>query len=237
MATGRYRDVCPKSARAATLIYIHIPKCAGSTMMGVLRANYSNEFYRVPIGKWNEFKKASSEFKQGIGCLAGHFPYGLHRSLPQAHIYATMLREPVARVFSLYKYIQGFRRHPWFTIARQRSFVGFVTKSGMVDAQNGMTRWLSGRRHVGAKKSSVPATEEDLALAKLHLWKMPAVGFVETFDESLAEFAHMLGWQETGYKMRQVGKNKRRATDEERQAVQNVNRFDVRLYEWARSNL
>lgn len=206
-------------------------------MMGVLRANYGKRFYRVPIGGWEELRKRKMKFRRIVKCYAGHFPYGLHRSIPSEAVYATMLREPVARIFSLYKFVQRFKGHPWRGGARRMSFVEFATTSGMADAQNGMTRWLSGRQDVGKRQSLGPVTEIDFELARTHLWKMSVVGFVETFDESLALFAKMLGWKITDYEVRQTGRHKREATADEREVVQSVNAFDVKLYKWARTEL
>ena len=231
MATGRHRDVCAKGARAETLIYIHIPKCAGTTMTSILRNNYGPRLRRVPIGKWNKFRG-----RRNIRCFAGHFPYGLHRHISRPCVYATMLRKPVDRVVSLYKFIQSFKGHRWHNMARKMSLEEFVTQSSMADARNGMTRWLSGRQDVGRKRSAGPVTESDFDLAKLHLWRMPIVGFVETFDKSLAEFVHMLGWSNTDHEKQMVGKYKP-VSRKARQAIQDVNEFDVRLYGWAREKL
>lgn len=237
MATGRHRNLCQKSTEIKTLIYIHIPKCAGTTMDYILKANYGAGYYRAPVGKWNKFDKVSSRFRRNIRCLVGHFPYGLHKHLSRPCVYATMLRDPIDRLFSLYKFIKSYRKHPFCKIARRKSFVEFVTESSMSDARNGMTRWLSGRPDVGSRQAMEPVTESDFELARMHLWKMPIVGFVETFDESLAMFAHMLGWKITDHETRQVGRRKRKVAPEEREAVQSVNQLDVKLYEWARAKL
>lgn len=232
MAIGRHRDLCTKDARAdEALIYIHIPKCAGTTMMSILRNNYGSQFHHVPIGKWDKFRG-----RQGTKCLAGHLPYGLHRHLPGEYIYATMLRNPVDRVVSLCRFVQRFKKHRWHNMASKMSLVEFVKSSNMADMRNGMTRWLSGRQDVGRKRSTGPVTESDFERAKIHLQRMPIVGFVETFDESLAIFAHMLGWSDISYEKRMVGKYQS-VLRKVRRAVRDVNEFDARLYDWARTKL
>ncbi len=200
-------------------------------MMGVLRNNYGAQFHHVPIGKWDKFRG-----RRDTRCLAGHLPHGIHRHLPGDHVYATMLRKPVDRVVSLYKFVQRFKGHRWHNMACKMSLVEFVENSSMADMWNGMTRWLSGRQDVGRKRSAGPVTESNFDLAKLHLWKMPIVGFVETFDESLAAFAQILGWSNMDYEKRMVGEYQP-ASRKAKQAIRDVNEFDIRLYEWARVKL
>ena len=51
------------------------------------------------------------ERRRAARAVTGHLHYGVHRHMPQECDYITMLREPVARVVSMYRFILGNPRN------------------------------------------------------------------------------------------------------------------------------
>lgn len=219
----------------AALIYLHIPKCAGTSIMPLLRDNYGDGFHRVRNGGgWRRFHELPEDRRASITCLTGHLPWGLHECLPQPHRYAVMLRDPVDRVTSLYWFCRRFSRHRFHAQARRHSLAQFATSGLFSDLDNGMTRWLAGRGDVGSLPTRGPVTVEDLRLAKEHLRQM-SIGFVETFFQSVKTWAREFGWAHDKARWRKMVGNYPRPLRQAEQAVRACNLLDVELYEWARA--
>jgi len=220
---------------APTLVYLHIPKCAGSTMMSLLRANYGKGFHRVGNGGgWRKFHKRPAGQRERITCLTGHMPWGVQvGTVPGPYQTATMLRHPVDRVISLYWFVRRFPKHRWHSFAKHKKLAVFATSGAFADIDNGITRWLAGCEDCGSLKVKHQLTVKHLDRALMHLQGMAAVGFVSSFDRSVQRFADTFGWQHTAYKRKMVGKKHRAATAEERQAIAEYNRFDMAIYEQA----
>jgi len=93
------------SALEKTVIFVHLPKCAGSTLNRILLRQYKlSETYalagRSVRDSFLELKRLPEEKKGGIRLLYGHMHFGLHEHLPQPCVYFTLLRDPVERVIS-----------------------------------------------------------------------------------------------------------------------------------------
>ena len=205
-------------------------------MMPLLRANYGDGFYRARNGGgWRTFGKLPEGKRASITCLTGHIPWGLHEYLPQPHQYAVMLREPVARVISLYWFCRRFTKHRHHKQARRHSLAKFAAMGLFSDLDNGMTRWLAGRSDVGSLPIEGPVTVEDLRLAKKHL-KVMRIGFVEMFDQSVRNWALQFGWASNQVTQRRMEGDYPMPYKRIAQAVRACNLLDVELYEWARGN-
>lgn len=203
-------------------------------MMGALRANYGSGFHRVGNGGgWRQFGKRPAAFRINVTCLTGHMPWGLHRFVDYPWTYATMLRHPVDRVVSLYWFVRCFSKHRYHRAAQKMGLADFATSGAFADLDNGMTRFLSGRRECGSLKGRRPVDDTDLKLAMGHLAGMSAVGFVETFDASLGQMADRFGWEHVDCERKMVGKKHTPPTEEQRGAIARHNRFDMALYEYA----
>src|SRR5512135_3015151 len=102
-----------------TLIFLHIPKTAGTTFRSILPANYrAEELYNVPTNAegqvdFSGLDRLSDVEKRKIRVLAGHFQYGAHEHLPQKSSYITILRDPVKRIIS--RYYHAVREVPGWT--------------------------------------------------------------------------------------------------------------------------
>lgn len=95
------------------IIFLHLPKNAGTSMYSILKRNYSaKEIYHVRYNKngiWNldEFKKLPQNKKDKIYLLTGHFDFGLHEYFSHQFQYVTMMRNPIERTISFYNYIKS----------------------------------------------------------------------------------------------------------------------------------
>src|SRR4051812_42176522 len=96
------------------LIFTHIPKAAGSTLTSFLRTQYARDevFEVTPIPR-PELPERMRSLPSKTRLAYGHPTYGLQQRPEPPCRYFTMLREPIGRVVSAYRYILANPAHVW----------------------------------------------------------------------------------------------------------------------------
>lgn len=202
-----------------TVIFIHIPKAAGTTFYQVLDCQYKAQ-HMLHIkggqdrkGSIDAFRKLSEEKRARLRCIRGHVPFGLHQWLSQPATYITILRNPIQRVVSYYYFVRNTPRHHFHreVIERNLSLEDFVRKMVDINENNLQTRWISG--WVDFDASLMPPYEDlpahALELAKENIKNHFVVcGLTERFDESLLLMQKVLRWKNVYYMRRNVGKRR-----------------------------
>lgn len=145
------------------IVFVHIPKTAGTTVRTALATAYRPEerafVYHpsVPDSVTTETIAGWSEERRGrLRLVMGHFDVGIHDHLPGPSRYVTMLREPMDRLVSLYDYFRTGSFPAGTGAARQHARL--VAEDIAIDAyafdvkhprwDNQMVRMLSGRGNV-----------------------------------------------------------------------------------------
>lgn len=152
------------------VIFLHIPRAAGTTVEDVLRRQYTgNKNVDIRPGlqhlredemtttmmnvfvdeSWVnplEFGKLSSSLRGKIQIIAGHMNFGWHKVLPGQSVYFTILREPVQRTISTYYYAATDPSHGAhrIVVSEKMSLSRFMERGVQLLANNGQTRLLSG---------------------------------------------------------------------------------------------
>ncbi|NEO03330.1 MAG: sulfotransferase family protein, partial [Moorea sp. SIO3I7] len=95
------------SKQQHSLIFLHIPKTAGTTLHYIINRQYKSEYiFEVNCRESrNELIRMSEVQKSKIKVIRGHMEFGWHEFIAQPCTYITMLRDPVERVISFYFYI------------------------------------------------------------------------------------------------------------------------------------
>lgn len=190
---------------SATIIFLHIPKAAGSTLRQVIRRQYRSqttlEFYGA---KWfDQLEKFHEDDGGDIGrvnCVIGHFPFGIHRALPGRCRYFTMVREPIDWTLSLYYAMRSKAQiHPMMQPVRDREmslqdFLEYLLEIGMANLQTRSLSGLMDQKQVFPPYGPLPADAIDLALANIAEY-FDEVGLVDRFDESLFFMKETFGWK------------------------------------------
>ena len=220
------------------LIFLHIPKAAGSTLHPVLERHYSKRAYRtITVPQQLEaFKQLPQTKRSRIRLLKGHMPFGMHTHLEGRSRYVTLLRHPAERIVSHYYYVKrrpGHYLHHHLAAGMGLAEFASAGLSGEMD--NGQVRLLSGH------DQDIPCgqcTRDLLDTAQRNIEQHFAVaGLTERFDESLVLMAIELGWNWTPYYLnRNVTEDKPVAKQIDPvalKAIEQANPLDFELYEWA----
>lgn len=146
---------------APVLLFMHIPKTAGTSLRGALEPAYSagERLYLYPAADLagavepREFAQLPPPQRRRLRFIMGHFAWGIHESVPGPCRYVTMLRDPVDRVASLYyhfRYITpAAEQGPAATDRDMIRDVGMTLEEWVFDAMrpaadNGMVRQIVG---------------------------------------------------------------------------------------------
>jgi hypothetical protein len=225
------------------LLFVHVPKTAGSTLLQALEHQYGSvaRLYgpdHPGAIDPEDFVALSPAARRAFGAVVGHVPVELDLRLPRRDRRITLLRDPVDRVVSHFAYASTM---PHLAADHGLDVPGhdlewFVTSAPSERlVQNAHVRLLGGDGH-----SPPPvATDESLARARENLEsRFDAFGFSERFDEALALFGEVLGWAPVSVQPVNVNPD-RPATSEiparTRALIEEHNRLDLELYEHARS--
>jgi len=227
-----------RNNKKEVLLFLHIPKTAGTTLTSVLLRQYPPEsifeiYGLVPDQRIEELKTCSPGRRRAVQCVIGHFYFGLDELFDEPCRYITMLRDPVERVISSYYHIL---RTPDNWLYRDVAGSG-MTLERYVNCEGRTvheTRNMQTRMMAGTAWDCI-LDEASLKTAKENLDKCAAVGVVERFDESLVLFRRRLGWTGIRYlKMRVGGRPKSEGVPPALLAeIRSRNALDVELYQHA----
>jgi len=205
-------------SKPTVYIFVHPPKCAGTTVCSVLSKQFGNRYKYINSYKgWIEIWKMAQQWRKGIDydfAVAGHHTWGIHDLLPHNinYTYFTILRHPARIILSDYFF-------------SQRLFydTGDIVQFAETYPQNPLISCLGNGSIDVAKKR----------LAEVYKW----FGIVERFEDSMLLLAHTLGVDELTYGV----KNRSRLQD----AIPSEEDFlsiitkrharDIELYSWALS--
>ena len=191
----------PDTGSKPRLVFLHIPKTAGTSFLTTL-GNVFGESHvrRLP---WDAFSREGLQQLRDqpgwaeIDCLAGHFPVHAVAGWGAEFSLFTLLRHPVDRVFSLFRFL---RRQSPAELARMglapgfgfEAFLDCETAEVFAQLRNGMCRLLCGLPEMSDEAD--PAfwradREAEMAERSLALLDTVPFGLAERMPETL----HLLG--------------------------------------------
>ena len=220
------------------LIFIHLPKCAGTTLNRIIEWEYDpmRVFSIDPVlflWSYRKLNRWPADRLAKMQVFKGHMPLGIHRRLPQPSTYITFLRDPVERVISAYYFARNYFLHPKHRWISKLSLEEYVRISPNHNVQ---CKYISGRAFVGDHHAG-DCDEQVLEAAKENLNKdFSLVGLTERFDEGLAILKIMFGWEIAKYAKFNVTKSRLKKTSLPSATVELIaerNKYDVALYDYA----
>jgi hypothetical protein len=219
------------------VIFLHNLKAGGTTFRAILIRQYgARAVYTVGGRRYTteDLKRIRSLDADKAKVIQGHIPFGVHELLRRESTYVTLLRRPVERVVSLYRFLLTGR------LWRMRDegpldlsgLAGFVERSALPEVDNGQTRRLSGLAPAFGR-----CPDGMLEVAKANLREcFSVVGLTERFDESVVLARRLFGWKPAFYLKTNVtrsGPREEAVTPAARRAVERHNELDLELYRYA----
>ena len=219
---------------AEALIFLHVPKSAGTTLNRLIEWEYPLfEMYSVDpvLFRWSRARlwRLPQRRLKRFRVFKGHMPFGLHKILPQPATYITVMRGAVERVISAYYFMSNYKLHPNYWKFRREDWTleDFVQRS---PRENVQTKMIAGADY------DEPCTVEILAKAKENLQYFSVVGLTERFEESLALMKLRFGWKIESYSSFNLTRTRPKKRDLPQSTLDLIaerNRFDIELYECA----
>lgn len=211
------------------IVFLHIPKTAGSTLKAVLEQAYAGHpvaFLRNFGGEIEAFANRPAAERARFALATGHVPWGGQSLIPRAKP-MTMLRDPVERFLSVYFYN---KRAPESlhhkTINEEGLSLGDVVERGLFAGEyNLMTTMLRHPRAEGAERAFESARQN---LAQC------VFGVSERFDDSVRLFTRVLNWPEVRWESRNVSRGRPKSDQIEPAVLDRIRRetaVDRALYE------
>jgi hypothetical protein len=115
----------------ADVLFVHIPKTAGISLYTAMAKQFgpahSLRYPRSTEAFKQQFLRLSDEELHRYRLISGHFnlPFWLQRDLGRRVIVA-LVREPIERALSTYRYTMSFTGHPRHAMVRDMGIAGFV---------------------------------------------------------------------------------------------------------------
>jgi hypothetical protein len=215
------------------LVFIHIPKTAGTSLRKLIQENYqADEIFYIYTKKDNyttlgDLKNLTKTEKQRFKVFIGHVHFDKSLFDGINPLYVTFLRDPVARVISYYNHIMA-NRDAW--INNKISLLKYIETSGDPQLSNQQTKIISGI-------TSGAVTEKHLehAIENIENRELDFIGLTEKYEEAIDQIAHKYGWfHKEIYKENVTGHNygAEYYSDQELEKIIEINRLDYQLYEY-----
>jgi len=236
-------------------LFLHIPKCAGTSVIQALSAVSSNR--RLIVSKSPGSKsQAMLDLQQELTTrnidpnqlelIMGHDVFfGMHEISRQTPYYFTFLREPIGRYISHFRYLADCAVDPQHSLheyakeimiesGQLLSFENYCQRQQM---SNLMTHYLAAANHPDrhSKRWQIADKQEVWELAEAALRKLDLIGLVEELPIDLAKICHRLQIPVSiPNTNRSKSATERIESEQIMQIVRFNNELDIRLYELAK---
>ncbi|MEW5963640.1 MAG: sulfotransferase family 2 domain-containing protein [Pseudomonadota bacterium] len=230
------------------LVYVHVPKAGGTSFNAVLWQVYGRHFlnYHRRLSGWSP---ASFTRRRAASMLAvgGHFPYGFHKEFGRPYHrwlygddgvlagrrlrYVTIVRNPVDKVRSFYRFVTTFPTHSLYEQTRGMSAKEFFKLVQSV----GNLEWTNQQCYlVGGLEVREFAPIRQRLIDDYHA--ICALEDVVPFVEHLRQTLH---WPDV-YELKHRNQSPKAKDDDEFDAetldwIRANNAEDMKLYEFART--
>lgn len=216
------------------ILISHIPKTAGTSLLriverfhpDVMQAYQGELTLRTPD---HEFLRRFRD-RAPPSVVIGHFSFGVHEFLGVPPRYASVFRDPVQRVISLYWYQKSLPNSPFV-----REFNAGMTLAEFVESRiTPMTNNQMCRVVAGVPPDRGVLVESRTVLERAihnltHYYEV--IGIVEDYENAIRAFANVLGWRGYEIPLENVTPLRKETPNEAAlDVIREHNRLDIELY-------
>jgi len=230
-------------------VFLHLPKCGGSTMIELLKSNYNPwrlyvpHFHRRrPDGGPVSFEDGHSPDIEGVKrylgkhgktveCIVEHIPYGVHRFIDRECRYVSFVREPVSRIWSAFNYELSYGEKYFSNLEEFEADLRRMLEENYFPYCNDQSRMLLGTSRIDLGRDDIERVIEHVEKNFFY------IDILERFDNALPILASEFGWRNKTYQRVNIGKysdNPPDPGDELRQLILDRNSVDTALYKYLR---
>tara|TARA_R110000824_G_scaffold118960_18_gene272500 strand:+ start:18277 stop:18981 length:705 start_codon:yes stop_codon:yes gene_type:complete len=209
-----------------TIFHLHIPRTAGSSLDRLLSLKVGRDVLHSNDAA--EIAKIQRDMPHAF--VTGHYSWGAHVTTPD-HVYFIVLREPVARVWSVYRYVLSQPEHPKFKVWGDKSFAEILAtpKFRGIQMSNAQVRQIAGT----PVDRSVGLVEFLRAVRNLCRANV-VIGLPETLTKDVVYLSRKAGFAFAS-DVPMVNQAPEAEMDAvSRKLAMRLNRYDTALYHWAR---
>ncbi len=200
-----------KPFRKRKVLFIHIPKTAGTTFKSILYRHFKEKEI-CPV--WDEeiLKEDLAGNIKKYRLFHGHFNYELIPAFDEKPVLLTFLREPIARIRSHYYYEKSLPEVQANDLPIGAREVVYLAKNKDIETYlnhdsevlKHMTTNLQTRKIAASSNYPLDQWSDDewYEMASSHLQQFDFVGILERFDESMQLFNAKFGIKDSDYEVK-----------------------------------
>ncbi|HEY7303378.1 MAG TPA: DUF4118 domain-containing protein [Bryobacteraceae bacterium] len=219
----------PAAQNSEALLFMHIAKTAGTAFRKAILENYKQSeiayLYPNPPGfLYDDLRLLPLCQRANFRLIIGHFQYGIHLLLPQQSTYVTIVRDPVSRVISEFRYRLNKEDDS------PRHLINLLEQQETVDLDNLMVRCFSG---VSEQKFPPGHIDRHVYEVAVHNLKtaFSFVGHQENSETAYGILQQRFHWKPGSLALINRGPSASSGHYESvRRTIEHFNRWDCQLY-------
>ncbi len=223
------------------LVFLHIPRTAGTTLSRLLRQQFQET--EIFIADSSGSASAGDQFaalppsarRAARLLLVGHGEFSEHPAFPEQATFISLLRDPVQRVVSTYRFAQDNVVDPLHepVVAGGMSLAEFAASGLSTMLNDWQVRCLAGEA-----PSAEPCRPEVLVRAKENIeHRFALIGLTEAFPETVAVLGRLFNWDGLHYAALNASRAEASLSSADVELIRKLNSLDCELYDYAAERL